>query len=146
MALVVTLGLTTAWAVRHFTPDEARLPLSGTIEGIQVDVSTKIMGPIAGLLVREGDPVRRGQLLVRFDAEELRGEMRRAAAAVTAAEAQLRDLVAGARPHKIRAAEEQTVRAAARLADLLAGSRQQEIGQAHANLRNTQATREPSPT
>ena len=50
VALVVTLGLTTAWALRHFKPDEARLPLSGTIEGIQVDVSTKIMGRIAELL------------------------------------------------------------------------------------------------
>ena len=142
VALVVTLGLTTAWALRHFKPDEARLPLSGTIEGIQVDVSTKIMGRIAGLLVREGDPVRRGQLLVRFDADELRGEMRRAEAAVASAEAQLRDLVAGARPQEIREAEEQAARAEARLADLLAGSRQQEIEQARANLRNTQATRE----
>jgi len=100
------------------------------------------MGRIAGLLVREGDPVRRGQLLVRFDAEELRGEVRRAEAAVAAAEAQLRDLVAGARPQEIREAEEQAARADARLSDLLAGSRQQEIEQARANLKNTQATRE----
>jgi len=142
VALVVTLGLTTAWAVRHFRADEALLPLSGTIEGIQVDVSTKIMGRIAELSVREGDPVRRGLLLVRFDADELRGEARRAEAAVSAAEAQLRDLVAGARSQEIREAEEQAARAQARLADLLAGSRQQEIEQARANLRNTQATRE----
>jgi HlyD family secretion protein len=141
VALVVTLGLTTAWAVRHFKTDETTLPLSGTIEGIQVDVSTKIMGRIAELPVREGDPVRSGRVLVRFDADELRGELRRAEAAVATAEAQLRDLVAGARPQEIREAEEQVARAEARLADLLAGSRQQEIEQARANLRNTEATR-----
>ncbi|HEV8142943.1 MAG TPA: HlyD family efflux transporter periplasmic adaptor subunit [Methylomirabilota bacterium] len=141
VALVVTLGLTTAWAVRHFKADETTLPLSGTIEGIQVDVSTKIMGRIAEVAVREGEPVRRGRVLVRFDPDELRGELRRAEAAVATAEAQLRDLVAGARPQEIREAEEQVARAEARLADLLAGSRQQEIEQARANLRNAEATR-----
>jgi HlyD family secretion protein len=141
VALVVTLGLTTAWAVRHFSLDATTLPLSGTIEGVQVDVSAKIMGRIAELTVREGETVQRGRIVVRLDADELRGEVRRAQAAVAIADAQLRDLIAGARPQEIREAEEQLARAEARLADLLAGSRQQEIEQARANLRNAEATR-----
>ena len=142
VAVVLLLGLAVAWALRHSTTDERDLSLSGTIEGIQVDVSTKIMGRIAELAAREGDVVRRGRVLVRLEADELRGEMRRAEAAVAAAEAQLRDIVAGARPQEIREAEQQMARAEAKLNDLLAGSRQQEIEQARANLRNAEATRE----
>jgi HlyD family secretion protein len=139
-ALVVAGTLAAAWAWRHGGADDA-LALSGTIEGTQVDVSAKIPGRIAELTVREGDRVERGRVLVRLDAEELTAEAKRAEGALAAAQAQVRDLVAGARPEEIKEAEARAARAEAQLADLLAGARRQELEQARAAVRNAEATR-----
>jgi HlyD family secretion protein len=139
--LVVAVALAAAWALGRFRGDDG-LALSGTIEGTQVDVSAKLTGRIAELLVREGESVERGRVVARLAAEELTAEARRAEGALAAAQAQLRDLLAGARSEEIREAEARTARAEAQLADLLAGSREQELEQARAALRNAQATRE----
>jgi HlyD family secretion protein len=138
---VVVGAVVTSWAVRHFTPEDV-LALSGTVEGLQVDVSAKIMGRIAELTVREGDRVERARVIARLAADELLAEMSRAEGSLAAAQAQLRDLLAGARPEEIQEAEARATRADAQLKDLLAGARQQEIEQARAGLRNAQATRE----
>jgi HlyD family secretion protein len=115
--------------------------VTGTIEALQVDVSARIAGRIVERTVREGDRVRRGQLLVRLDAEELEADARRAEAVVRTAEATLRDLRAGARYQEIEEAEAQAARAQAQLDDLMAGARAQEVQQAEAALRNASATR-----
>jgi HlyD family secretion protein len=139
--LVVAVALAAPWALSRFRSEDG-LALSGTIEGTQVDVSAKIAGRIAELPVREGQTVERGRVIVRLEADELAAEARRADGALAAAQAQLRDLLAGARGEEIREAQARAARAEAQLADLLAGSRQQEIEQARAALRTAQATRE----
>ena len=139
--LVVAVALAAPWALSRFRADDG-LALSGAIEGTQVDVSAKITGRIAELSVREGQTVERGRVIVRLAADELAAEARRAEGALAAAQAQLRDLLAGSRTEEIREAEARAARAEAQLADLLAGSRQQEIEQARAALRNARATRE----
>ena len=143
VAVLVALGLVGMWASRQlFTADERAMAVTGTIEALQVDVSPKITGRVMQLTVREGQPVEKGQVLIRLDTDELTAELRRMEAAVITAEAQLRDLRAGARPEEIREAEAQAERAQSQLDDLLAGSRQQDIDRARAELRNAVATRE----
>ncbi|HEV8640185.1 MAG TPA: efflux RND transporter periplasmic adaptor subunit [Methylomirabilota bacterium] len=115
-ALAVAIALVATWAVRGLNGDTGALSVTGTVEATQVDLSAKITGRVVELLVREGQPVERGQLLARLDDTELAAEVRRAEAALATAEAQLRDL--------------------------LAGPRQQEIEQARAALRNATVTRE----
>jgi HlyD family secretion protein len=115
-ALAVVVLLAALWMTRRLNGDTGALAVTGTIEATQVDVSPKVTGRIVERAVREGQPVERGQLLVRLDAAEFSAEVRRAEAALRTAEAQL--------------------------ADLLAGPRAQEIEQARANLRNAGATRE----
>jgi HlyD family secretion protein len=139
--VLVAAVATVPWFLDRFRADDG-LALSGTIEGTQVDVSAKLTGRISELLVREGQTVERGRVLVRLAADELIAETRRAEGAQVAAEAQLRDLLAGARREEIQEAEARAARAEAQLADLMAGSRQQEVEQARAALRNAQATRE----
>ena len=139
--VVVATVVAAVWTFRHLDADEG-LALSGTVEGTQVDVSAKVTGRIAELAAREGERVERGRVLVRLAADELAAEARRAEGALSAAQAQLRDLLAGARPEEIHEAEARAARADAQLADLLAGARRQEIEQARAALRNAQATRE----
>ncbi|MBI2493898.1 MAG: biotin/lipoyl-binding protein, partial [Candidatus Rokubacteria bacterium] len=139
---VALLALAATWTVRYLAGDERSVAVTGTIEALQVDVSAKIVGRIVERPVTEGQPVERGQLLVRLGADELAAEVRRAEAAAATAAAQLRDLLAGARREEIDEAEARAARAQAQLDDLLAGSREQEIEQARANLRNAAATRE----
>ena len=141
-ALVLLLALVATWTVRRLNGDDGAVSVTGTIEALQVDVSAKIAGRIVERTAREGQPVERGQLLVRLGDEELAADRRRAEAAVRTAEAQLRDLQAGARREEIEEADARAARAEAQLNDLLAGTRQQEIEQARAALRNVTAVRE----
>jgi len=141
--LVVAAGLAAAYASRRLgSGASSGVQVTGTIEALQVDVSSKISGRIRDLLVQPGQPVRRDQVLARLDTAELEAEMRRAEAALRVAEAALRDLQAGARVHEINEARAQLAHAQARLADLLAGTRVQEIEQAREAVRSAAATRE----
>jgi HlyD family secretion protein len=140
--LVVIVGVAATLAARRLRPEAGPVTVTGTIEAIQVDISPRITARIVERTVREGQPVERGQLLVRLDDEQLTAELRRAEATLRASQAQLRDLQAGARPQEIAEAEATAARAEAQLADLLAGSRRQEIEQARAAVDDAAATRE----
>lgn len=117
------------------------IQVTGNMEATQVDVSAKIAGRILSLRVREGDRVTEGHLLVRLDDAELKAEVERAEAALKSAEAQLRDLLAGARRQEIEEARATVDRAQSQLNDLLAGSRREEIEQAREAVRSAEATR-----
>ena len=141
--LVLAAGLTYAYSGRWLgNGARSGVDLTGTIEATQVDVSVKITGRIVARLVKEGDRVSAGQLLVRLDESELVAEVHRAEAAVATAEATVRDLVAGPRPEELKEARAVVERARAQLADLLAGSRDQEIEDARAAVRSATATRQ----
>jgi HlyD family secretion protein len=143
--LLVVLGAGAAafyWTRFLNAPPASSIKVTGSIEATQVEVSAKIAGRITALLVGEGDRVTAGQLLVRLDDEELAAELRRNEAAVKNAEAQHRDLLAGARKEEIEEARAAVERAQAQLDDLIAGSRREEIEQARQNLRGAEATRE----
>jgi HlyD family secretion protein len=112
------------------------------MEATRVEVSAKITGRIVALLAREGDAVVAGRPLVRLDDAELRSEVRRSEAALKNAEAQLRDLLAGARREEIEEARAGVDRARAQLEDLLAGSRREEVEQARQSVQSASATRE----
>ncbi|MBI3030757.1 MAG: efflux RND transporter periplasmic adaptor subunit [Candidatus Rokubacteria bacterium] len=117
------------------------IQVTGNMEAMQVDVSAKIAGRILSLRVREGDRVTEGHLLARLDDAELKAEVERAEAALTSAQAQLRDLLAGARREEIDEARATVDQAQAQLNDLLAGSRREEIEQAREAVRSAEATR-----
>lgn len=65
---------------------------AGTVVSDQrIDVASRLSAQIRDILVREGDRVRRGQLLVRLDPADTAGGIRQARAAAGAAEAAYRD-------------------------------------------------------
>jgi membrane fusion protein YbhG len=140
-ALIVVAGVAVVWTVRQPRDAPSGLVVTGTIEATQVDISPRITARIVERTVREGQPVERGQLLVRLDDQQLAAELNRAEAALRTARAQLRDLEAGARPQEIQEAEATAARADAQLADLRAGSRAQELEQARAAVDNAAAIR-----
>ncbi len=74
----------------------------GTVEAKKVvSVSSKITGRVVSVLVDQGDAIEAGQLMARLDDAQYRADMDRAEATVRVADAQLRDLLAGARPEEI---------------------------------------------
>ena len=102
LVLLVALSVAVAWGARHLGGGPSRpVAVTGTIEATQVDVSVKITGRILERLVKEGDRVTRGQVLVRLDDSELAADVRRQDAALRSAQATLRDLQTGARPQEI---------------------------------------------
>jgi len=102
LVLLAALSVAAAWGGRHLGGGGPKpVSVTGTIEATQVDVSVKITGRILERLVKEGDRVTRGQVLVRLDAAELAADVRRQDAALRSAQATLRDLEKGARPQEI---------------------------------------------
>ena len=79
---------------------------SGTIESVDVTVSSKLSGQIRKINIEEGDKVKSGGLLLELDHDLLDIQLRQAEARVQQAEAQLRLLQSGARKEDIEVTEQ----------------------------------------
>jgi HlyD family secretion protein len=81
------------------------LVASGSIEGEEVSIVSEFGGRIVDLTVSEGDEVEAGQVLIKLDDSLLLAQQAQANAAITAAQANLDNVKAGAHPAEILAAE-----------------------------------------
>jgi HlyD family secretion protein len=79
---------------------------SGTIESVNVTISSKTSGQLKQLYFNEGDRIKRGDLLVEIDHDMLDIQLRQAEAGVDLANAQLKLLRSGARREDIKQSEE----------------------------------------
>lgn len=107
MIALVVLGGAAAfagWGLVHDKGGGNRLVANGTIEATEVEVSSKLPGRLAQLLVEEGDQVQGGQVIARLDTPEFEAETAQAGAALARAEAQLKELLAGSRLQEIEEA------------------------------------------
>jgi HlyD family secretion protein len=86
-------------------PVDDRVHLNGRIEAALVDIAPRIQGRVIEVLVREGDRVKAGDLLVRLDLAEIALAPERDAHSVRAAEARVRDLASGSRDGEVAAAD-----------------------------------------
>ena len=72
------------------------LALTGTLKSDQnINLSSKISGRVASLTVREGDRVRRGQLLITLEDDDLRAQVAAAGANLRSAQVRYQQTVAG---------------------------------------------------
>ena len=107
---------------------EEAVPVTGTLNPLErTEIRARLEGDLLGVFVREGEAVRAGQLLARFEEEDQAGEARSARADVAAARSELgtaewnleqtRELYQqGAVPQRdLRLAEQGVVAARARL-------------------------------
>jgi multidrug resistance efflux pump len=78
---------------------------SGFLEAEDVTLSSQLTGRVQSVEVAEGDEVEDGDVLVVLDASQVEAQIKRAEAAVAAAESQLEGLRQGARDEQIRQAE-----------------------------------------
>ena len=101
--VLVALALTTT-ACRN-SGDANTIVLNGRIEAPTVDLGPKVPGRVVAVLVREGQRVKAGELLVRLDLGETAIAVEGAQAGVRAAQARAQDLRQGSRESEISAAQ-----------------------------------------
>jgi multidrug resistance efflux pump len=128
-AAVVLAGAVFTW--QKLAGAQAPLVVYGTIEARNVEVGSREGGRVAEVRVHEGDSVKRGDLLLRFDAPELAARVQQAEGGLALARATLAKLEAGSRPEEIAEA-----RAAA---GTDAGFRAAEVAQGRAELARVRA-------
>jgi len=126
VALAAT-GLYAGWFHRDTT-----LQCSGTVEACNIRVGSKIGGRIDKVLVREGDTVRPGQVLITFDDKELRASLEQSRANAEKARR-------GYRPEEIAEARAVAAQAKADYELKRNGYRQEDIATAQADLDRAKA-------
>lgn len=99
-ALAVFLGLSCSTQERN-----GAITASGTIEAVEINVSSKASGQLLEVLVEEGDEVEPGRVLAVVDHAAWDIQLRQAEAGAELARAQLRLLRSGARREDIEQAE-----------------------------------------
>ena len=136
VVVIATLVLTAIAVLTYLSGrDEAnQLVLSGTIEADEINVGSRIGGRIAAVLVEEGQAVKAGQPLIRFEAYDLEAKEKDARAAVAEAEANLEKMNRGSRPEEIAEARAQAEAARVSLEQARNGPRPQEVAAARADL------------
>src|SRR6185503_17449046 len=79
-------------------------PLLGTLEWDRIGVAAEASEPIVSIVVKEGDDVQAGQLLLELDARRSEADLAQADAETQRLQAQLTELLNGARSETIDAA------------------------------------------
>jgi HlyD family secretion protein len=99
LAVILLAALAAASCNRD--QDDTTIHLNGRIEAPTVDLGPKVPGRVTEVLVREGDRVKAGALLVRLDLGETSIAVEREQAGVRSAEARAQDLEEGSRESEI---------------------------------------------
>lgn len=107
--VIVVAAVLAVAAYGYFGRGSEGLTASGTLEARNINVGSKVGGRVQEVLVREGEQVEPGQVLVRFEPSELEAQVIQARGRVEQAKAALEKALRGARPEEIEQAKaEQT--------------------------------------
>ena len=102
LSVIVIISLTGCGNNKEKNTIEA----SGTIESVNVTISSKSSGQIKKILFNEGDHVKKNDLLVEIDHDLLDIQLRQAEASLDLANAQLKLQISGSRKEDIRQTED----------------------------------------
>jgi HlyD family secretion protein len=131
--------LAAVWIAYALIARRAQYEYSGTIETREIQIGSKIGGRVTDVLVEEGQLVKAGAVLVRFECDELKAQRAQAAAQLVQAQADLDRMQRGNRPEEIAEAESAAAAQKAALDAAQNGPRTQEISQAQADLAAAEA-------
>jgi multidrug resistance efflux pump len=126
-AIVTATALYAGWFHR-----DTALQSSGTVEARNIRVGSKIGGRIDKVLVREGDAVQAGQVLITFDEKELQASLEQSRANAEKARR-------GYRPEEIAEARANAAQAKADYELKRNGYRQEDVAAAQADLDRAKA-------
>ncbi len=121
------------WIAFAWAGWRTRNDYSGTVETREIQIGSKVGGRVTEVGVEEGQDVKAGAVLVRFEHDELTAQRAQAQAAVEQAQADLQRMVRGNRPEEIAQAVATAHAEKAALEEARNGPRAQEIDQARAD-------------
>lgn len=133
------------WKSGRFSTPDNRIVVSGNLELTLVDLSFKIAGRMTELNVKEGDWVKKRQVIARLDPTQLQQQRFRDVAAISNAQSNYDQLNTTIQYQEatlesdIATRRAELAEAQAKLDELLAGSRPQEIQQAEASVADARA-------
>jgi len=136
---LLVLGSAAAWKYLSGRAATDRLILSGTVEADEIHVGSKVGGRIEAVLVKEGQPVKQGEPIIRFERYDLDAKHADALASVAQAEANFQKNLKWSRPEEIAAAKAQADAAWMNYEIARNGPRAQEIDAARADLQAAEA-------
>ena len=114
--------------------------LVGTLEASRGgEISSEIDGRISQILVKEGDLLTQGQVIMRLDTDTLQTELLQARAVLAKDQAALAELEAGSRVEDIAEAKATLTQFQSQLANVQGGASPEEIAQAQAQLNSAKA-------
>jgi multidrug resistance efflux pump len=134
LILIAALVCYYAWSAHR-----VRFEYSGTVETREIQIGSKVGGRVTLVPVEEGNFVKAGSLLVRFECDDLTAQRAQAAANVDQAQANFDRLLRGNRPEEIEEAEALAKAQHAAAQEAENGPRKQEIAQAQADFAAAQA-------
>lgn len=131
-------------------PVEVTTVKTGTVQETSVFVGTlqapsfvtikpQIEGRISQILIKEGERVQQGQVIVSLQSDDALALLQQRKAALEQASANLAELKAGTRPEQIAQAKANVAQAQARLTDASSGAQPQEIAQAVAQIESARS-------
>src|SRR5208283_4925726 len=137
LLLIAAIAVAIWWVER---PRPQTLVLTGTVDGNEVVVGSKITGRIVTLAVDDGQRVQAGDLIAVLDQDELRADQGAAGHAIAQARASAQqaaaqtELLQNTLPTKVRQAEAQAAQTEAQ-----SQQAQAQVAQSQAQLRQAQA-------
>jgi multidrug resistance efflux pump len=138
----VMLAAGAVYALWRFAANGNEFVASGIVEADDIHVGSKVGGRVLKVLVKRGQSVNAGEVLVHLEAQELKASLAEAQAMLRQTEAKLALLNAGFRKEEIDQAEAAVKQAQAELDQAVAGPRQQELAQAEAEWQAAKAQAE----
>ncbi|NEU74684.1 efflux RND transporter periplasmic adaptor subunit [Hassallia byssoidea VB512170] len=112
----------------------------GSLEASRsVPIKPRIEGRISQVVVKEGDRIKQGQVIITLESDDVNAQLLQQKAALERAQANLAELKAGTRSEEIAQARAQVSQAEAKLRDAQSGSQPAEIQQAEAQVNSAQS-------
>lgn len=99
-----------------------------------VVLKPEIAGRVSQIVVKEGDRIQQGQVMIRLQSDDAQAQVSQAKAALETAVAKLAELKAGTRKEEIAQARAKLAQAKAQLTNAQTGARPEEIAQAEAQI------------
>lgn len=118
MVVVLALIALAFWGNKYLNHPVDTNTFSGTIEGTEVPVQPELGGRIIDLPVREGQVIKKGDVIAKLDDSQAKISLDSAKSQQTQAQAKLNDLLGGARAEEIQRLKDVLTQANANAAGL----------------------------
>ncbi len=99
-----------------------------------VTLKPEIAGRVSQILVKEGDLIQQGQVMLRLQSDDAQAQVSQAKAALETSRSKLDQLKAGTRKEEIAQARAKLTQAQAQLTNAQAGARPEEVAQAESQI------------